>query len=600
MAKGYLALVLHAHLPYVRHPESDKYLEERWLFEALTETYIPLLQVFRGLVRDGVDFRITISITPTLLSMLTDELLQQRYLQHLDRLIELADREVTRTSNSPDFNRLARHYADTFTSVRSFYLQNGCNPVTVFRDLQELGKLEIITSAATHAFLPLMMTEEAIRAQIRTGVDIYQSHFGRPPRGIWLPECGFMPGLDLILKECGIEYFFTDSHGVETGEPVPVFGTLSPVLTPHGVAAFPRDRESSQQVWSAREGYPGDYDYREYYRDIGFDLDFETVAPYIHPDGIRVNTGIKYFRITGGGEQKEPYNPDWAREKAARHAEHFLFNRQKQADHWAWHMGRKPVIVAPYDAELFGHWWYEGPVWLDMLLRKIHFDQDTVKTLTPSEYLELYFDYQVCRLPMSSWGRNGYADVWLRGENDWIYPALHQVEQRMVELANVHENPNPIAERALKQAARELMLAQSSDWAFIMDNKTMVEYAVKRTKQHVNRFTRLYEMLKSGIIDPDWLTQLEEIDNLFPGLDYRVYRSKQRIRQYHADPKRPRVMMLSWEFPPMTVGGLARHVYDLSRYLVRNGWEVHVVTAEIGESPHMKWWRGYMCTGFMS
>ncbi|WP_018133138.1 1,4-alpha-glucan branching protein domain-containing protein [Effusibacillus pohliae] len=586
MAKGYLALVLHAHLPYVRHPESEHFLEERWMFEAMTETYIPLLQVYHGLLRDGVDFRVTMSLTPTLVSMLTDPLLQKRYLNHLNKLIELAEKEVIRTAGSPEFNRLAVGYRENFAGIRDFYRRYDGNLVTAFRELQELGKLELITSAATHAFLPLVMTEEAIRAQIRTAIDLHESHFGRPPRGIWLPECGFKPDLDRILQECGIEYFFTDSHGVKLADPAPVFGTLSPVLTPHGVAAFPRDEESSKQVWSSQEGYPGDYEYREYYRDIGYDLDFDIIQPYLHPDGIRINTGIKYYRITGKGDHKEPYDPHRAREKAAEHAGHFMFNRQKQVEHWAFRMGRKPIVVAPYDAELFGHWWYEGPVWIDMLLRKIHFDQDTVKTITPSEYLRLYSDYQVCRLPMSSWGRNGYADVWLRGENDWIYPALHAAERRMIELANRFQEPRPVQQRALNQAARELMLAQSSDWAFIMDNKTMVDYAVKRTKYHINRFMRLYGMLKKGAIDEPWLIQLEQLDRLFPDLDYRVYRSRHPVARFAATRSRPRVLMLTWEFPPMTVGGLARHVYDLSRYLVRHGWEVHVVTSEIGEYPH--------------
>lgn len=586
MAKGYLALVLHAHLPYVRHPEREDVLEERWLFEAITETYIPLLQVWRNLVRDRVDFRVTLSVSPALLSMMADELLQIRYLKHLDRLIELAEKEVERTKESEAFNRLAVGYAEKFNGIRDFYLACGGDLIAAFAGLQEIGKLEIITSAATHAFLPLVLTEEAKRAQIEAAIGLHETCFGRRPKGIWLPECGYAPELDRILHEFGIEYFFTDSHGLEAAKPVPVFGTLSPVLTPCGVAAFARDEESSKQVWSSHEGYPGDFDYREYYRDIGYDLDLELVKPYVHPDGIRVNTGIKYFRITGKGEWKEPYNPDWAREKAALHAGHFLCNRQKQVEYWSRHMGRNPIVVAPYDAELFGHWWYEGPVWIDMLLRKIHFDQDTVKTITPSEYLRLYADFQVCRLPMSSWGRNGCADVWLRGENDWIYPALHSAEQRMVELANRMAEPQPLERRALNQAARELMLAQSSDWAFIMDGKTMVDYAVRRTKWHINRFTRLYNMLKTGQLDEKWIACLERIDNLFPHLDYRIYQSRHRVVRVAGERVKPRVLMLAWEFPPVTVGGLSRHVYDLSRFLVRNGWEVHVITTESGDCPH--------------
>ncbi|MDD4169101.1 MAG: DUF1957 domain-containing protein [Desulfotomaculaceae bacterium] len=586
MSKGYLALVLHAHLPYVRHPEQENVLEERWLYEAITDTYIPLLQVFQGLIKDGVDFHLTMSITPTLLSMLSDELLQKRYLKHIDNLIKLAEREVERTKAQPEFKRLAEGYWKRFNDTRSFYLSHHCDLISVFREIQASGHMEVITSAATHAFLPLILNEEAIRAQIKTGIRLHEKHFHCQPRGIWLPECGFRPGLDKILKEYGLQFFFTESHGVGNARPTPVFGLLSPVLTPFGMAAFPRDIDSSQEVWNAQTGYPGDYDYREYYRDIGFDLDQEQIAPFIHPEGIRLNTGIKYFRITGYGEHKEPYNPDWAFEKAARHAGHFLAGRQKQVEYWQERMGRRPLVCAPYDAELFGHWWYEGPLWLDLLLRKIHFDQSDIKTITPSEYRNLYSDYQVCDLAMSSWGRHGYVDVWLREENDWIYPALHQAEQVLIRLANSITKPQPLESRMLNQMARELMLAQSSDWAFIMDNKTMVDYAVKRTKYHINRFNRLHKMIQSGEIDKEWLRTVEELDNIFPEIDYRDYRSNYPVTRYLARKKCPRVLMLSWEFPPLVIGGIARHVYDLSRYLARIGWEVHVITNETGDTPH--------------
>jgi 1,4-alpha-glucan branching enzyme len=582
MEKGYLALVLHAHLPYVRHPESEHVLEERWLFEAITETYMPLLQMMKRLVEDKTDFRLTMSLTPTLLSMLNDPLLQTRYLSHIIKCMELAEKEIERTAGTP-FHRLAEGYYHRFSSIRDAFCEKDI--LQSFREFVQLGKLELITSAATHAFLPFVITEEAIYAQLMTAIEQHESLLGQRPRGIWLPECGYRPGLDRLLKKCGLDYFFVDSHGLKQAKPSPVFDVYSPVLTPEGVAVFARDPRSSEQVWSSKVGYPGDVDYREYYRDIGYDLDFETIKPYIHPDGIRINTGIKYYRITGEGDHKEPYNPDWAREKAALHAGHFLHERIHQVLEQKEKMGRNPIVVAPFDAELFGHWWYEGPMWIDFLLRKIHYDQDVIKTITPSEYLTLYPDYQVCDLGFSSWGRGGYGDVWLRGENDWIYPALHHSEQQMVRLANKIQNPSPVEERACNQAARELMLAQSSDWAFIMDNKTMVDYAVKRTKHHINRFQRLVQMIEAKQIDEEWLSKLERLDPIFPDINYRHYCSEYPISQVQQS-DRPKVLMLSWEFPPLTIGGLSRHVYDLSRYLVRQGWEVHVITTEAGDAPH--------------
>lgn len=525
--QGYLALVLHAHLPYVRHPEYEDFLEEDWFYEAITETYLPLLKVFEGLVNDGVDFRLTMSITPTLASMFIDPLLQERYLLHLERLIELTEKEIERTRWQPEFNELARMYNRQLIEARELFANKyERNLIVAFKKFQDMGKLEIITCGATHGFLPLMeINPNAVRAQIRIATAQYEKLFGRRARGIWLPECGFQPGHDEILKEAGLRYFLVDTHGILHGSPRPKYGVFAPVYCKSGVAAFGRDMESSKQVWSAVEGYPGDYNYREFYRDIGFDLDYDYIRPYIHVDGTRINTGIKYFRITGQIDLafKQPYNRQWALDQAAAHAGNFLFNREKQVEHLNGYLGKKPLIVSPYDAELFGHWWYEGPDWLNFLFRKAHYDQQTVKLATPSEYLDWYPRHQVVTPAMSSWGYKGYAEVWLGNSNDWIYRHLHKAADRMVELARAFPRAEGLLARALNQAARELLLAQSSDWAFIMKTETCVPYAVKRTKDHVERFTRLYDMIKSNSISEPYLTQVEWKDNLFPDLDYKVY-----------------------------------------------------------------------------
>jgi 1,4-alpha-glucan branching enzyme len=290
------------------------------------------------------------------------------------------------------------------------------------------------------------------------------------------------------------------------------------------VAALARDTESSKQVWSAVEGYPGDYQYREFYRDVGFDLDYDYLKPHLHQSGIRSNLGIKYFKITGRTDNKEYYNVKAAQDKAAEHAGNFLFNREKQVEWLAGSMDRPPLIVAPYDAELFGHWWFEGPDWINYLLRKMHWDQQTVKTITVPEYLDRFPKLQVAKPSMSSWGYKGYAEVWLEGSNDWIYRHLHEDADRMVELA--HNFPEPhfyLQRRALNQAARELLLAQSSDWAFIMKTGTMVEYANERTRTHVLNFNHLYEQIRKNEIDENWLNEIERRHNIFPDIDYRVY-----------------------------------------------------------------------------
>jgi len=525
MNKGYLCLVLHSHLPFVRHPEHEDFLEEDWFYEAITETYIPLIWVFEKLVEDGVNFRITMSLTPTLVSMLCDSLLQERYLKHTNKLIELAHKEIERTAWQPHFQSLAIMYLNHFCKARDTFERYKQNLTVAFKNLQDLGKIEIITCAATHGYLPLMdVCRESVRAQIKVAVSHYESVFGRKPKGIWLPECGYQPGQDELLRDTGIKYFFTDAHGVLHGTPRPKYGVFAPVYCKGtGVACFARDLESSKQVWSSIEGYPGDYNYREFYRDIGFDLEYDYIKPYIHPDGVRINTGIKYFRITGETNEKHPYVPQWARDRAAEHAGNFMFNRQKQVEYLYDFIQKKPIIVSPYDAELFGHWWYEGPQWLDFLIRKIAFDQDTIRLITPSEYLAEHRRNQVITPSTSSWGWKGYSEMWLQGANDWIYYHLHTASERMTELARSFPDTNGIVRRALNQALRELLLAQSSDWAFIMGTGTHTSYAVRRTKDHLLRFSRLYEDIKSNSIDEDWLSDIEYKDNIFSDIDYRVH-----------------------------------------------------------------------------
>jgi 1,4-alpha-glucan branching enzyme len=527
MPSGYLCLVLHAHLPFVRHPEYDDFLEEDWLYEAITETYIPLLEVMDGLERDGADWRLTMSITPTLAAMLSDPLLQYRYVRHIDNLIALTGKELERTRFQHDFYALAEMYHQRFLRAKEVFVNlNGNNLLHGFRHFFEAGKLEIITCGATHGFLPLMdVNGNAVRAQVEIGCREFERHFGRRPQGIWLPECGYAPGVDEVLRDSGIRYFFVDTHGVLFAEPRPRYGVYAPIICPKsGVAAVARDHESSKQVWSAIEGYPGDYVYREFYRDVGFDLDYEYLKPHLHEHGIRSNLGIKYYKITGRGQHKEPYNVRAALDKAAEHAGNFMFNREKQVEWLAGAMDRPPLILAPYDAELFGHWWFEGPDWINFLLRKIHWDQQDLKTITIPEYLDRHPKIQKAAPSFSSWGYKGYCEVWLEGSNDWLYRHLHEDSDRMVELARHHgDSGNSLKRRALNQAARELLLAQSSDWAFIMKTGTMVDYARERTRVHVNNFNALYEAIKRHEIDDGWLQQIERRHNLFPDIDYRVY-----------------------------------------------------------------------------
>ncbi len=524
MEKGYLALILHAHLPYVRHPEYENCLEEHWLHEAITESYIPLLLVLEGLVKDQIDFRLTLSITPTLVSMLGDPLLRSRYLRRLDCLIELAEKEMHRTSLQPEFNKLALMYHEKFLKVKQAFLRCHGDLVQAFKKLQDLGKVEILASAATHGYLPLFsVNPRVLRAQIEVGIDFYEKVFARKPKGFWLPECGYHPGVEDLLREHRIRYTILEAHGITHAEPRPIDGVYAPVYCPSGVVAFGRDPESSKQVWSSVEGYPGDFDYREFYRDIAYDLPFDYIRPHIHQAGIRIDTGLKYYRITGKEKHKEVYVPAAAEKKTEIHADHFISGREKQIEFLASVMDRKAILVAPYDAELFGHWWFEGPNWINSLIRKIAQGQKTFRLVTLSEYLQEYPINQVSSPSISSWGYKGFNEVWLNGKNDWMYRHLYRSAELMERTTRNHSRARGLAKRALKQALRELLLAQSSDWPFIIKSGTMADYAAKRVKTHLLRFNRLCDQIEEKAIDRAWLTAIEEQDNIFPQIDYSAF-----------------------------------------------------------------------------
>lgn len=533
MTKGYLALVLHAHLPFVKHPEYSFSLEEKWFFEAMTETYLPLLAALEKLQAEAIDYRLTVSVSPTLAAMWQDTYIRDKYRGYLEKLLDLADREAARTTNDPAFAGLALMYRHRFRQAYTSFFEHYSGDLTsAFRRLAADGKLELITCAGTHGYLPLLFTQpEAVYAQAALAVEQHTRLFGRPPKGIWLPECAYEHGLDSILAELGINYFFLDSHGVLFATPRPAFGVYSPLITPSGVAAFGRDPESGKQVWSKSEGYPGDFEYRDFYRDIGFDLSPDYIGPYIHPDGIPIHTGFKYYRITGKTNHKEPYNPEAARRRLAGHAGNFMFNRERQIEYLAEQMGRPPIVVAPYDAELFGHWWYEGPDWLEDLFRKIHYDQDIFRPITPSEYLSLPLPLQEAEPNPSSWGNKGYHEVWLNGANDWVYRHLHEAAIRMTRAAGDFPAATGMQKEALNQLARELLLAQASDWPFIMASGTMTRYARERVEDHLARFMRLQEQIYNNSIDADWLARLREKDSIFPDLDYRLYTPRDRTEK---------------------------------------------------------------------
>lgn len=527
MNKGYLSIVLHAHLPYVHHPEYEHFFEESWLFEAITECYLPLIGMLDRLEDDHINYRLTLSLSPTLLTMWRDALLQNRYVEHLQKQLELAEKEVLRTRPQPELHSLAEMYRQQFRgALCSFRDHYQCDLASAFLKHQQTGKLELITTAATHGFLPLLnVSPTAVRNQIDIGVNTFEACCGFRPSGLWLPECGFYPGLENCLADAGIRYFFVDSHGIADAGERPRHGVYAPLYCANGVAAFGRDPASSQQVWSAQSGYPGDGDYREYYSDIGHELDLEYIGPYILDGKTRINTGIKYRRVTGQGHAKAVYQPRMALHKARQHAADFVRQRQGQIDALSAGMDMPPIIIAPYDAELFGHWWYEGPHWLEAVLRLCSRDSQGVSAMTCSEYLELGLPIQHAEPAASSWGESGYSSYWLNESNDWIYPLIHKADEELKKLVGDLKGltVNDMQRRALNQAVRSLLLAQASDWPFILKSGTTVEYAKKRITDHLARFNYLHDAIRKNRINDRYLTALEIMDDIFPDVDFRKY-----------------------------------------------------------------------------
>ncbi len=533
MPTGYLSIVLHAHLPFLRHPEDPTVMEERWLYEAVADTYLPLLRLFEGLAHDRVPFRCTLSLSAPLICMLRDDLLKERIAAHLDSMIALGESEIERTRSEPWYRKLAEYYRARYAQLRETWRAHDGDLVRAFRRLQDAGSgLEVITSNATHGFFPLMDKNwNAMRAQVELAADLYERCFGRRSPGMWLGECGYVPGCDELLRAAAVRYFFVDTHALENASRPALWGANAPLYCESGVAAFARDAESSRQVWSAKEGYPGDKHYRDFYRDIGFDLPVDYLRPWIHPEGHRLYTGFKYQAITHDQlHDKWVYDPEIARGKAGLHASHFRAGRLRQCEALAQRMDRPPLVVAPFDAELFGHWWFEGVQFLDDLFRQLHFDQQPgagLEPITPAVYLDRHPTNQVATPSTSSWGQRGFAEYWLNETNAWVYPHLHAAAERMVVLARRFSapgvTPTDLERRALAQAGRELLLAQSSDWAFIMKTGTTVSYATRRTHEAIVRFTRLHDDLVAGKVDLPYLAALEAKDNLFPDLDWRVW-----------------------------------------------------------------------------
>ncbi len=513
--KGIILFVLHSHLPFIYHPEYNESLEERWLFEAVKNSYIPLLLA----LEESKDFNISItfSFSGTLLAMLTNDFFKERIYKDLKKTIELGEKELERTKHSI-FYKPAKFIYDNYLKVFNRFNELNGDILKGFKDLAYQNKIEIITSNLTHCISPFYMFEESniklLEYQIYKAVDNFIRYFGFEPKGMWLPECAYYQELDKLLVKYKIEYTFLEYHGILFSRSKVKYGTFIPYLTKGGLVVFGRDRESSKQVWSAKEGYPGDFFYREFYRDIGFDLDFDYIKNYIHESGTRVDTGYKYYRITGADvelSKKEVYDPDLALKKSLEHASNFIFNRERQCEYWQdkLKLNVPLAITAMYDTELFGHWWYEGPYFIKNIIKLINENPNYLVSLsTPSKYLSMLkesnFNLDIIEPNSSSWGWKGYYEYWLNGSVDYMYRHININSQELIDLIKNDSNNNEL----LSCALYEILQAQCSDWPFIVFTGQVSPYGHYRFKQHISNLISILNTIKNNQYNPNYFNNI--------------------------------------------------------------------------------------------
>jgi 1,4-alpha-glucan branching enzyme len=512
---------LHSHLPYVlnhgRWPHGSD-----WLCEAALDTYLPLLETLRGLSAESVPSPVTIGFTPVLANQLINPAFVAEMEAFFDQRIEACDEAPASLAATGDNHLLplVEFWRNRLTRLRRLFADIGGDLVGAFRALEAAGQIEIIGSAATHGYLPLLARDESIRLQLAVGVSEHRRIFGRSPAGCWLPECAYRPrgpwepwptaprtgmrrGIEEHLADAGFQYFFVDAHLAAAGRPlglsgdpagdpimhapVPPAAPSEPLRSPyrayrvaHGpVVAYVRDPRASMQVWSRFEGYPGDEWYLEFHK-------------------MRWPGGLKFWRVTGSNVDlgdKQPYNPAAASDRARGHAEHFahllagISAGQSQ--------NRDGVIVAPFDTELFGHWWFEGPEFLGDMYRALTRQETAVHPATGSRHLRDHPARAAIRLPWGSWGANGDSSMWLSNQTAWTWERLWPLEQSFWDVAH-QAIASPAARPVLAQAARELLLAQSSDWQFIISTGAAADYAERRFLEHCADAEELIAALAPG------------------------------------------------------------------------------------------------------
>jgi len=544
-AQGAFTFVLHSHFPYCRLAGRWPHGEE-WIHEAAAETYVPLLNALYDLHEQGLRLRLTISLSPVLAEQLNDADIRANFVEYLREKIDVAQADERRheASGEAQLHRLARFYHEWYTRIhRSYEERFSGDVIAAFRRLQDEGLIEIITCGATHGYLPLLGRDESISLQVKTAVASYRRLFGRDPRAIWLPECAYRPGytaesglsrpgLEEFLMRSGLRAFFSDTHAVEGGElsgpaagqaigpygqvarrytvpmragdPSQPASTFQPYYVGSStVAVIARNRQTGLQVWSAEWGYPGEAAYREFHKKDG-------------------TSGLQYWRATGPRVElgsKDLYDPDTAQDRVRSHADHFAALIERELAAYAASSGRYGLLAANYDTELFGHWWFEGVDWLREVIARVARNPH-VDLTTASDFLETHPPREALHLPESSWGAGGQHFVWDNPDTHWMWAPIHQAENRMAGLAARFAHPGALERMLLNQAARELLLLQSSDWPFLVTTGQAGEYAIQRFRSHLDRFNGLAASLESRAPDATLAEELWQKDKVFENIDY--------------------------------------------------------------------------------
>ncbi|MEO0795642.1 MAG: 1,4-alpha-glucan branching protein domain-containing protein [Verrucomicrobiota bacterium] len=493
-----VSLLLHAHLPYGLRTEVPFSLEEAWLHEATIDCYVPLLYVF-GSLPAGKLPPIAVSLSPTLIEMWEHPAFPERFEAHLRRGINLFENEAADPTLPAPRRALASNYAQSWESIlKDFRSKFQGKLLGAWTQLAQLGKVELLTTATTHAFLPAHQNATSRKLQIELGVERFTRLTGIEPKGFWLPECAYYLGLERDLETIGIEWFSVEN-----------MGESSLTRCPNKLLAISRHSYLSRKVWDARSGYPGNVDYREFHRDAIKELSHEKAGLFRLENGDSLPLGMKYWRVSGQ-EDKDWYDPAQAVEQARQDAHDFIRELEEEAT--------DPITFLPFDAELFGHWWFEGPVWIKEILHLASSAQ-SLHLGTPTEILADAPEIHVGRPKPSTWGHQSDYSFWVNHETDWIYPLLQQADRQLAELLNNQpKQESTLYGRAIGQLTRELLLAQASDWPFMIRAGATANYARERIQRHLARFHYLAEQIAQGNIDQEALAGLEELDPILPDL----------------------------------------------------------------------------------